>query len=140
MSATFLSDLKNSAITTPSVQPQLITSSTVNGTGVDMQLTDGPDHAIISVGAVNGTYTTLQAQVTESDDNSTFVAMTEAPATVNVMSANTVYVLSFWKRKKRYLRVEFPSPTGGTNAQVAGLLISRKKIGGTGGGAYTTTP
>src|SRR5690242_258175 len=104
MSSSFLSDLKNSAITTPSVQPQLITTSTVNGTGVDMQLTDGPDHAIISVGAVNGTYTTLQAQVTESDDNSTFAAMTEAPATVNVMSANTTYVLSFWKRKKRYLR------------------------------------
>jgi hypothetical protein len=140
MSSTFLADLSHSALTTPSVQPQLITTSTVNGAGVDMQLTDGPCHAIISVGAVNGTYTTLKAQVTESDDNTTFVAMTEAPTTVAVMAANTTYVLSFWKRAKRYLRVEFPAPAGGTNAQVSAVLLARKKIGGTGGGSYTTTP
>jgi hypothetical protein len=123
----------------PSLQPQTVTTGTINGSGVDMQLTDGPCHAVISVGAVTGVYTALQATIQESDDNTTFVAMTENPQTIAVMAANTTYVLSFWKRAKRYLRVQLTA-TGGTNALVSALLLSRKDITGTGGGAWTTTP
>jgi hypothetical protein len=65
--------------------------------------------------------------------------MTENPQTIAVMAANTTYVLSFWKRAKRYLRVQLTA-TGGTNALVSALLLSRKDITGTGGGAWTTTP
>ncbi len=115
-----------------------VTTGTTDGTGVDCQLFEGPMSVICSSGAWTGTYTTLQFTVTESDaSGSGFGAMTEVPATAQVVAASTSAIVTFWKRSKRYVRVSAVC-TGGSNAVISAVVLGSRKVIGTGSGSQTT--
>ena len=123
----WLGDLTHNSQTAIALPVASYTTGTTNATGVDFQKTEGPATLIVQVGAITGSYSTLQITLTESDDNTTFVAMTEAPATIQVLLANTVTPITFWKRAKRYVRANLVA-TAGSTALIGATFVTRYKL------------
>ena len=97
-----------------------------NGTGIDMQLSDGPVHAYVATGNCGDSSTAFYVTLTESDDNTTFtnlatrVKITQLTAAGDVMLETRVRNFS-----KRYAGLLL---TPATAAVVCGAtFIGQKK-------------
>ncbi|HEX7277787.1 MAG TPA: hypothetical protein VF244_10475 [Acidimicrobiales bacterium] len=116
-----------SALEGVSVQTGLATgsttsSTTVNGTGVD--LSAFPGWRVMLVGFVgtrtDGTYT---FSLEQSDDNSTFAAITPMAGSVAVVNASNTRRSASYTPTKRYVRAVLVSATVTSGATGTGALI-----------------
>jgi len=104
-------------------------SANDNGIGVDCKEADGPIHAVVGVGVASGS-PTGQSHVfvlEESDDNSTFVAISGATATVTADSESAGITAM---RSMRYVRVAVdPTFTAGSSPtnDMLGVIVGSKK-------------
>lgn len=124
---TWLNDLKNNVVEAGSgntLVPATRTAS-ANGTGVDLQASDGPCFALVQAGTVSGTSPTLDAKVQESDDNSTFTDITGATFT-QITASNKSQIITF-KRAKRYCRLVFTIAGTSPSFASAGFIGGQKK-------------
>src|SRR5437763_17182655 len=87
-------DVKNHYTALQSIVPSTISSGTTNGTGVDMDNTDG-GFATLEVGAVTA-LTTLDVALQESDTSGgAYTALPVVAAFPTVTTANKVAVINF---------------------------------------------
>ncbi len=122
--ANFLNDL--SVVLSGASQLKSI-SGNDSGTGLDFLQADGRCQAAIGVGALGGTSPTVTFVIEESDDNSTFTAVTNLVGSLATFSTqNTSRIVSF-DRTKRYVRTRVT--TGGTSptAVIMGFIFSEYK-------------
>ncbi len=141
MSATFLTDLKNAIVAGTTIAPQTISSATTtNGLAVDMQLSDGPIHLVVTLGDCGDATSTLAITFQESATTTSgdFGDITGGPTLTTTASAtandNTVFALSTNLRTKRYIRAVLTTLTGSVSFIVAVAVVGRKKILGSGSG------
>ena len=139
MPSSFLSDLPNEALVGYTYVGTITSDTTTNGTGVDMQLTDGPISAVIAVGNYGDASTTLAVTLTESDTSGgSYTAIsgtqTKSYAASATANDNSAAVIKADKRSKRWVRAELTTAGGGTpSVPVAVVLMGRKKlVGGAG--------
>ena len=144
MSAVYFGDVANTAVSGQSRAPAaaISTATTTNGTGVDLLTGDGNNFvAILNMGTydVASGNETYAISITESDDNSTFVACTPAVAFTSKTAAGGSDGVAYMeiitgKRSKRYVRAEIV--TGGTSPNCIPVvtILERKRITGSGAG------
>lgn len=143
MSNTFLADLKNAMSGGVSIVPQnYATAGTKNGTAVDMQLTDGPVHAVVMTGDCGDADTNFYVKLQESDSSSgtfTDIADSTSSTYTGASAGDSLFVAtSTNKRALRWVRaVVVIATTGTADVDIAVAVASRKKLIG-GNGAYTT--
>ncbi len=98
------------------------TSTTVNGTGVDLAPYGG--YRVMLIGTVgtrtDGTYT---FSLEQSDDNSSFAALAPAAGSVAAVSASNTRRTAQYIPTKRYVRAVLVSATVTTGATGTGALI-----------------
>jgi hypothetical protein len=105
MPATFIADLKNQGMGAASIAPVTAPASSVTGTGIDLQLSDGPINALLVTGtASGGTSPTLAVKVQESDDNSNFVDLKSYDTLSGTDLNGQFQFLGKLLRNKRYVR------------------------------------
>jgi hypothetical protein len=116
-------DVKNHYTALQSIVPSTISSGTTNGTGVDLDNTDG-GFATLEVGAVTA-LTTLDVALQESDTSGgTYTALPVVAAFPTVTTANKVAVINF-RRSKRFVRGQ--AVVTGTSAVVACSIFGELK-------------
>lgn len=144
MSSTFFTDVKNALEGDVSIVPQnYSTAGTKTGAAVDMQLSDGPVHALVMTGDGGDADTNWYVKLQESDasagtytdiDGSTSSTYTGATAGDSLFFATSTN-----KRTLRYVRaVVVIATTGTADVDIAVAVLGRKKILGSGAGNYTT--
>jgi hypothetical protein len=122
-------DFARRALVRPSSLPVAI-SATGGLTPCDLQLTDGPVHAILVGGAVAGTNPTLAVKLQESDTLNDVDFTDIAGAAFNVINAagSGVQVVTF-QRQKQHVRAHATiGGTGGPSVTVAILIFGQRKI------------
>ena len=119
-------DLKNSIVGGISLRPAARTS-TGNGSGVDLLTGDGGSCAIIQAGTItDGTHTVT---VEESNDNSTYTAVSGADSkALAAADSDTVTLLNF-TRTKRYVRA-VTTVAGATTGGLYGVAVHAMKKAG----------
>lgn len=144
MSNTFFADVKNAMVGGVSITPQTYsTAGAKTGTAVDMQLSDGPVHAVVITGTCGDANTTFVVKLQESDTTTSgdFTDFTSSESTLTYAGtdgSNLFYAVSSNERTKRYVRVVVTIATTGTASTIiAAAVLGRKKIIG-GSGTYTT--
>jgi len=148
MSATFLTDLENVALTGAGHVPgtTISTATTTLGTAVDCQAMEGPISGIFLTGNVGDATLTLQFKLQESDTSGgSYTDIADGVGSVSTASAsandNLVTIITATQRTKRYVKTAIVSAGGGTlSAPVASAVVGRKKIVGSSTGTYTTIP
>lgn len=142
MSATFLIDLQHTVQGAASVAPQTIASNTtVNGSGVDLQLSDGPCHAFVITGDAGDGTTTIQVKLQESDTSGgTYTDISGATTTLSgsaTANDNLAYAISTNQRLKRWVRAVVITASGvAVSVPIAVAVFARKKI--VGGAGYVS--
>lgn len=139
MPATFIGDLKLQAIGDASIAPVTSPASTVTGSSVDMQLSDGTVNAIVVVGAgTTASSATLAVKIQESVDNSTWTDL-KTLSTLTSTSATGTGITGLTYSGKilragRYLRAV--ATVGGSPATLplSVIILGSKKIAGDGNG------
>ena len=129
-----------------SISPEAAITASANGSGIDMQLSDGPVHLIAQAGATDFTSgdETYSWKLQESADNSTNwtdLVSSNGTSSVSTTAANTAVYLSINTRLKRYVRAV--CTIAGTTPSIvpAAFVFANKKIVGSGSGnALTSTP
>lgn len=139
MPATFIADLKNQGMGAASIAPVTAPASSVTGTGVDLQLSDGPVNVLLVTGtASGGTAPTLAVKVQESDDNSNFVDLKSYDTLSGTDLNGQFQFLGKLLRNKRYVRA-VATVTGSPSAlPLSVVIIASKKIAGDGNGALVS--
>ena len=139
MPATFIADLKNQGMGAASIAPVTAPASSVTGTGVDLQLSDGPVNVLLVTGtASGGTAPTLDVKVQESDDNSNFVDLKSYDTLSGTDLNGQFQFLGKLLRNKRYVRA-VATVTGSPSAlPLSVVIIASKKIAGDGHGALVS--
>lgn len=103
-------------------------NATVNGTGVDLA---GFDAAaiVIEAGAAGGTTPSFTFEVQDSDDNSTFAAVSSdfLEGTEPVITASNSVTKLGYHGIKRYLRVAITAASGTTPTLLCSALVIRGK-------------
>jgi hypothetical protein len=120
-------DLKNNlqlANDGNSIKPQTATA-TANGSGIDLNETDGLAFGMINVGTVSGTAPTCDVKVQESSDNSSFTDISGATFT-QVTASNKTQLITF-KRTKRYVRLVATIAGTSPSFAIAGQVFAFKK-------------
>lgn len=114
-----------------SLRPAVIRTTTANGTGIDLLNSDGLCNVEVTAGAItDGTHTIT---VEESDDNSTFVAVTLQQTLTALTSATVAGTVQFatFNRTKRYVRaVTTVTGSPGTGGYYAVNIFEQKKVVG----------
>lgn len=139
MPATFIADLKNQGMGAASIAPVTAPASSVTGTGVDLQLSDGPVNVLLVTGtASGGTAPTLAVKVQESDDNSNFVDLKSYDTLSGTDLNGQFQFLGKLLRNKRYVRA-VATVTGSPSAlPLSVVIIASKKVAGDGNGALVS--
>jgi hypothetical protein len=143
--ATYFGDLQHTAVIGQSIIPGAAVTASANGLGVDMILGDANNFNVLltsGVYDVTSSNETYVVNITESDDNITFVPLA-TPVSFSLTAAGgasglAVPMAAWGMRSKRYLRAELV--IGGTTPSITGLtaiFIERLKISGVGGGNYS---
>jgi hypothetical protein len=143
MPATFIGDLKLQAFGDASIAPVTSPASTVTGSSIDMQLSDGSVNAIVIVGAgTTASSATLAVKIQESTDNSTWTDL-KILSTLTSTSATGTGITGLTHSGKilragRYLRAV--ATVGGSPATLplSVLILGSKKIAGDGNGALVS--
>ncbi len=103
-------------------------NATANGTGVDLA---GFDAAaiVIEAGAAGGTTPSFTFEVQDSDDNSTFTAVSSdfLEGTEPVITASNSITKIGYHGIKRYVRVAITAATGTTPTLLCSALVIRGK-------------
>jgi hypothetical protein len=138
MSATFLVDLVSAGVGAVSVAPQTIASATtVNGAGVDMDLSDGPIHGVVLNGDYNST-AAVTITLQESDTSGgTYTNIPDASLVLAADAAANDSDLLFIKadlRSKRWVRASVTVAGSTPSAPIAVAILGRRRILGTGTG------
>lgn len=144
MSNTFFSDVKNAMVGGVSITPQTYsTAGAKTGIAVDMQLSDGPVHAVVTTGTCGDADTTFVVKLQESDTTTSgdFADLNSSESTTTyagTLGSNLFYAVSSNQRLKRYIRAVVTVATTGTASTIISVgILGRKKIIG-GAGNYTT--
>lgn len=112
-----LKDLANTHVFGQSLDPEVRTAS-ANGSGVDFRDCGPQVTAVLDVGAASGTNATLDITLEESDDDSTYTAISGASLTqVDQDGDNTQEAKTIFNRSKRYVRAV--ATIGGTTPSFA---------------------
>ena len=136
MPATFIADLKNQGIGAASIAPVTAPSSTVNGTGIDLQLSDGPINALLVTGTLSGgTAPTLAVKIQESDDNSNWVDLKSYDTLSGSDLSGQFQFLGKLLRNKQYVRAVATVTGSPTALPMSVIILAGKKIAGSGNGA-----
>lgn len=143
--ATYFGDLQHTAVIKQSVIPGAALTASANGLGCDMMLGDANNfNAVLTSGVYDITSgdESYVVNITESDDNSTFVPLATPVSfsltAVGGASGLAVPMAKWGMRSKRYLRAELV--ISGTTPSIVGLtvlFIEKLKIGGVGDGHYS---
>ena len=139
MALVVISDFANVVQGGLSISPEAAITASANGSGIDMQLTDGPVHLIAQAGATDFSSgdETYSWKLQESADNSTGwtdITSSNGTSSVSTTAANTAVYLSVNTRLKRWVRAVVT--IGGTTPSIvpAAFVFASKKIVGTGAG------
>jgi hypothetical protein len=115
-------DLKNQLDPVNSITPAARVNATTNGTGVDLQNSDGALIAFPTGVVTDGTHT---PKVQESDDNSTFtdVAAGDQGGTLVALTTSSIQKVDY-RGKKRYIR-PVVTGSGATTGAVFAATVTR---------------
>lgn len=139
MAATFIGDLKLQAMGAATIAPVSAPSATVNGTGVDLQLADGPINFLLITGtASGGTSPTLAVAIQESDDNSNWSTVKSFDTLSGSDLNGQFQFLGKYLRNSRYVRAVATVTGAPTALPLSVLVIASKKIAGSGNGALAS--
>jgi Bbp16-like protein len=127
MANVFVPDLKNCASILQTLVPQTITTTT-NGTGVDLQPTEGINNLVVEVGAVSGTTPSCVVTIQESADNSTWTNVTTNYNMAAITTGSQVLVVGFNSRLKRYLRAVFTITGTTPSFAISATFVSTLKF------------
>ena len=137
-----LVDLANGAVSGQTQLPAAAVTSNTNGTGVDLQDANIRTHMVVNLGALQ-TNAVVYLTVKESDDNTTFAALTDTTNTNtgNLVTgdSNTLVIKSF-QRSKRYVRADLTISGTNANGFVVASLLAQKKQSGSNTGGYSLSP
>lgn len=102
--STYINDLASNTTRGTSLGEGVAKTATANGTGVDMVHADGLCHVMVVNGVVTDGVHTITVQ--ESDDNTTFTAVTLNQSLSALSSNSTAGAIQFanFSRSKRYVR------------------------------------
>ena len=138
MPATFIADLKNQGMGAASIAPVTAPASTVNGTGIDLQLSDGPINALLVTGtASGGTSPTLAVKIQESADNSNWDDLKSFDTLSGSDLSGQFSFLGKLLRTKQYVRAVATVTGSPTALPLSVIILAGKKIAGSGNGALT---
>jgi hypothetical protein len=148
----FVPDLKNTHSAFVSVAPQTIASATTtNGSSVDLNDCHGSVHVLVATGNCGDSTLTLdiklQQAIEDSANPGTALSSDWSDCTPNgafsqlagaTAADNLGLILSHWHRSKRFVRVVVTTAGGGTlSVPISALVLSAKKIVGSGTGTYS---
>lgn len=144
MSATFLPDLVTAALLDYTYLGTITSNTTTKGDAVDCLDVDGPIYAVVITGDVGDASTTVQVKLQESVDTTdgNFGDITGATHTLSGSATANDKLAYFVKedgnRSKRYVRAVVVTASGSSiSVPIAIAILGRKKITGSGNGAYT---
>lgn len=146
MALAIISDFANVAQGGLSISPEAAITASANGSGIDMQLSDGPVHLIAMAGATDFTSgdETYSWKLQESDTSGgtyTDITSSNGTSSVSTTAANTAVYLSVNTRLKRWVRAVVT--IGGTTPSIvpaAYVFASKKTLGGGAGNSLTSAP
>jgi len=121
--STVLNDFPNSALKKNLIAPQLLTSTTTVGTGVDMVTGDGNCFAIIELGTWSATAITFQIQQSTAT-NSGFANISGASVSA-VTNTTPILTIGPFQRDSRYLNAI--ATVSGTTIGVAVSVFEQLK-------------
>lgn len=118
----------NSGIDALELVPGARTTTTGNGTGVDIRDYEGIATIILSVGAGGGTTPTLDIKIQDSADNSSFTDVTGKAFTQVTTTASKQTMSLDIDNVRRYVRAV--KTVGGTSPTFDGsvVMVARKKF------------
>lgn len=140
MSATFLIDMADTTLLGRSISSSSASTTSANGTSIDMQLSDGPIHALVDCSASSGTTPKCVVQLQHSTDNSTWTNIpaedVNQPANVTLTTSG-LSILSTNQRLGRYVRATTTITGTSPSFTLSVIVIGRKRITGSGVGNQT---
>lgn len=133
----YLVDLVNETLNSAALTPQAITGTT-QGSALDYSNAELSTNALLTGGAVSGSGASLNIQIEESADQTTWALIPGMAFTAVTTSTNHQVVRGL--RTHRYVRANAITVAGTTpSLTVAVEIIAQKKYTGTGGG-YSRSP
>lgn len=139
MPATFIADLKNQGMGAASIAPVTAPASSVTGSSVDLQLSDGPVNVLLITGTLSGgTSPTLAVSVQESDDNSTWTTVKSFDTISGSDLSGQFQFLGKYLRSARYVRATAAVTGSPTALPLSVIILASKKIAGSGNGALAS--
>jgi hypothetical protein len=125
MSMTVRGDLPGITVATGIVAGSTVADGTVNGTGIDLQDYEPGSRIMLVAGIGTRTDGTFTYTLEQSDDNSTFTAVTALAGTMTAISASNTRRTATYVPTKRYIRAVkvAASVTSGSTGTFALLLI-----------------